>query len=59
MSFDLSLFPQIGKFLFDTGVKIYQALVFDFGNFTLNGWVLLIGLAVIFIVIWFIGRISE
>lgn len=59
MSFDLSLFPEIGKFLFDVGVNIYKALDFNFGVFTLNGWVFLLGLAIVFIIIWLIGRISE
>lgn len=59
MSFDLSLFSKIGKFLFDCGVNIYKSFNFNFGDFTLNGWVLLLGVAVVFIVIWLIGRISE
>lgn len=40
MNFDLSIFPTIGKFLFDIGVKIYKALDFNFGSFTVNGYVL-------------------
>lgn len=59
MKFDLSLFPQIGKFLFDTGVAIYESLEFDFGGFTVNGWWLIIGIAITCIVIWLIGRILE
>ncbi len=59
MNFDLSLFPEIGKFLFDTGVKIYKSLNFNFGDFTLNGWVILLGVAVFCIIVWLLGRLSE
>lgn len=59
MNFDLSLFPTIGKWLFDIGVKIFKLLEFDFGNFTLNGWVILIGIAVSCIIFWLVGRILE
>lgn len=59
MNFDLSIFPTIGKFLFDIGVKIYKALDFNFGSFTVNGWVLLIGIAVFCIVLHFISRILD
>lgn len=59
MRFDLSIFPKMGKWLFDNAIKLYKALDFDFGGFVLNGWLLLVGLAIIGIIIWFIGRISE
>lgn len=59
MRIDLSLFPTIGKWLFDTGVKIYKLLEFDFGDFTLNGWAILLGVAICCIVFWFLGRIFE
>lgn len=59
MSFDLSFFPKIGKWLFDTGVKIYKLLEFKFGDFTLNGWIILLGIAVCCIIFWLIGRILD
>lgn len=59
MKFDLSLFPTIGKWLFDTAISIYEAFEFDFGDFTINGWWLLVGVAIVFIVIWLVGRILE
>lgn len=59
MSIDLSLFPTIGKWLFDTGVKIFKLLEFDFGDFTLNGWFILLGCAVACIIFWLVGRILD
>lgn len=59
MSIDVSLFKDIGAFLFNTAINIYKSLDFDFGEFTVNGWVLLVGLAVVSIVIWFFSRILE
>lgn len=59
MKIDLSLFPEIGKFLFDVGVRLYKSLEFDFGNFTVNGWWLLIGIAIVFMILWLVGRIME
>lgn len=59
MSFDLSIFPIIGKWLFDTGIKIFKLLEFNFGDFTINGWVILLGVAVFCIIVWFIGRVLE
>lgn len=59
MKFDVSLFPQIGKFLFDTAVSLYEGLEFNFGSFTVNGWWFLIGMAIFYIIVWLIGRISE
>lgn len=59
MKIDLSFFPEVGKFLFDVGVGLYKALEFDFGGFTVNGWWLLVGLAILLMVIWLLGRIME
>ena len=59
MKFDLSFFPSVGKWLFDTGVSVYKLLEFDFGEFTLNGWNILLGVAILFMVVWFLGRIFE
>lgn len=59
MSFDVSLFAQIGKFLLDTAMNIYKSLEFDFESFTLNGWWFIIGIAIAYLVIWLVGRILE
>lgn len=59
MSFDLSFFPKIGKWLFNIGIKLFEMLEFDFGSFSFNGWYLILGAAVFCIVIFFLGRISE
>lgn len=59
MTFDLSKFAEIGAFLFSCGKSLYQSLNFSFGDFTLNGWVLLLGIAIFFIVIKFIARLFE
>lgn len=59
MSFDLSIFPTVGKFLIDTAVKIYQSLNFNFGGYTLNGWVILLGIAILCIIIGLIARALE
>lgn len=59
MNIDLSLFPQIGQFIFDCAVSLYKSLNFDFGGFVVNGWVLLLGVAIVCIIVWFLGRISE
>lgn len=59
MSFDLSQFPTIGKFIIDTGVNIYKSLEFNFGDFSFNGWNFLLGIAILGMVLWFLGRIFE
>lgn len=59
MKFDLSFFPEFGKWLLDTGISIYKLLEFDFGSFTLNAWNILVGVAILGMVLWFLGRIFE
>lgn len=59
MSFDVSFFAQIGKFLLDTAMNIYKSLEFDFGSFTVNGWWFIIGIAIAYLIIWLVGRILE
>lgn len=59
MSFDLSFFPKVGKMIFDFGVKVYTMLDFNFGDFTINGWVLLVSIAIFCVVVWLVRRILE
>lgn len=59
MTFDLSIFPQIGAFLFGIGKSIYESLIFDFGDFQLNGWIFLLGIAIVCIIIYLVRRLAE
>ena len=57
--FDMSNFVTICTWLFNTGKTVFDMLNFDFFGYTLNGWVILIGVAVVFLVIRFFARILE
>lgn len=59
MNFDLSKFPEVMQFLFSSAISLYQSLNFNFGDFTVNGWVLMIGSAIFFIVVKFIARLFD
>lgn len=59
MTFDVSNFAEIGSWLFQTGKSIFESFNFNFGDFTLNGWVLFIGVAVFCIVVYIIRRLAE
>lgn len=57
--FDLSLFPLICGWLFDTGKRIFEMFNFDFLGYTLNGWAIMIGVAIVLMVVNFIARILQ
>lgn len=59
MTFDLSKFAEIGLFLFSSAKALYQSLNFNFGDFTLNGWSILLGCAILFIVVNFVARLFD
>lgn len=59
VEFDLSLFPKIGQWLFSFAKEIFESFSFNFGGYTLNGWIIILGVAVICIVAWFLGRIFQ
>lgn len=59
MTFDLSKFTEIGAFLFSSAKSLYESLIFDFGDFTLNGWAILIGIAIFLLVVKLIARLFE
>lgn len=59
MRFDLSKFVEIGLFLFNSAKALYMSLNFDFGDFTVNGWALMLGIAIFFIVIKFVARLFD
>lgn len=59
MTFDVSNFVEIGSWLFQTGKSIFESFNFNFGDFTLDGWAILIGVAFFCIVLFIIRRLSE
>ncbi len=59
MKFDLSFFGDFGAWLWGMVKKLYQLLEFDFGEYSFNGWTLLIGVAVFSIIIILLGRLAE
>lgn len=54
--FDLSSFVDICTWLFGIGKSIFEMLNFDFFGYTLNGWAILIGVAIVLMVVNFIAR---
>ncbi len=59
MEFDLSKFAEIGLFLFTSAKALYQSLNFNFGGFTLNGWAVLLGCAIVMVVVKFVARLFD
>ncbi len=57
--FDLSSFSVISAWLFEVGKYIFELLQFDFFGYTLNGWAILIGVAIVLMVVNFIARILQ
>lgn len=57
--FDLTFFPVFAAWLFDTGKSIFEMFQFDFFEYTLNGWSILIGVAIFSMVVYFLGRILQ
>lgn len=57
--FDLSNFTSIAAYLFSLGKTVFEMLNFDFFGYSLNGWVILIGCAIVFMVVNFIARILQ
>lgn len=57
MEFDVSNFVEIGKWLFDTGKSVFEMVNFNFVEYTVNGWSLLIGICIVGIIAWFLGKI--
>lgn len=51
VTFDLSFFADFGSWLFGAAKQLYSLLNFNFGDFTVNGWWLIIGTAAICIVV--------
>lgn len=57
VEFDLSCFVDIGKWLFETGKSVFELANFNFGDYTINGWSLLLGIAILSVLAWFLGKI--
>ena len=57
--FDLSMFTYLSAWLFETGKYIFEMFNFDFLGYSLNGWSILIGVAIVFMVVNFIARILQ
>lgn len=49
----------IAKALFSFGYQVFHNFNVTFGDVTINGWLLLIGGAVVMLVIDFLGRIFQ
>lgn len=50
MEFDVSEFSDFGAWLFATGKQVFESMNFNFGDYTINGFILLLGCAVVIIV---------
>lgn len=59
MSFDLSCFPEVFKTLFDGVVNFFKSLHFDFGSYSISGWAVLLGVAIVSLIIYMIGRLLQ
>ena len=59
MTFDVSSFVELGAWIFQLSSELYQSLVFDFGDFQINGLSLLIGIAVFCIICYAVERIVS
>ena len=52
-------FSEMMTVLFDWGYQVFNMFTFDLGDFTVNGWALLFGSAIAFIVIDLIARAFD
>lgn len=59
MKFDVSLFAEIGQWIFNTGMKVFSLFTFNFGDFEINGLAILFGVAVFGIICFLLGRLSD
>lgn len=59
IEFNVSSFVEIGRFLFGSVIQLYKSLNFNFGDFTLNGWALLLGSVIVIMVVRFVARLFE
>lgn len=59
MDFDVSEFTDFGSWLFATGKQVFEGMNFNFGDYTINGFILLLGCAVVLIVGLVLARIMR
>ena len=59
MDFDVSKFTDFGSWLFSIAKQVYESMNFNFGDFTLNGFVILIAIGIFCLVCYAVGRILE
>ena len=52
-------FSEVTAALFDWGYNIFNMFNFDLGDFTVNGWALLFGSAIAFIIVDLIARAFD
>ena len=57
--FDLSMFTTVAAALFGWGRQIFEMLYFDFFGYSLNGWAILIGVAILLMVVNFVARLFQ
>lgn len=55
MEFDLSLFAEIGRWIFNTAMQVFSMFTFNFGDFEINGLAFIIGITIFGIVCLFLG----
>ena len=59
MEFDVSIFTDFGAWLFATAKQVYESMNFNFGEYTLNGFVILLAIGIFCLVCYAVGRIME
>ena len=59
MDFDVSSFTDFGAWLFFIAKQVYESMNFNFGEYTINGFVLLLAIGIFCLVCYVVGRILE
>lgn len=59
MEFDVSNFSVFGSWLFAIGKQVFESMNFNFGEYTINGFLILLGCALVVLVGFVIARILR
>lgn len=59
MEFDVSEFTDFGSWLFATGKQVFESMNFNFGEYTINGFLILLGCAILVLVGIVVARILR
>lgn len=59
MEFDVSFFSDFGAWLFATGKQVFESMNFNFGEYTINGFLILLGCAILVLVGLVLARILR